>query len=96
MNNMKLNPDIIERISKVLGRNIDPSENGSIAKFSCFPALTINELRLLAENGSILAISYIRFLLKENVGLNVAVSYFSEVIQQGVSVEDWISGGGLD
>jgi hypothetical protein len=73
----------------VLGRSLT-SEEGTIKSFDGFSEQDLNDIQTLKINNSVYAISYIRFKLKGNISLRLALSYYSMVIQEGLSVEKWV------
>lgn len=87
---MDLSADLHKKISLILGKEVLLGEQGNVASFAEFTESDIAEIRLLESKSGILAISYIRFRLQDNVALNRVVSYYSSVIQQGLSVKDWM------
>jgi len=87
---MELSADLQRKISIVLGREILPAGQGDVDSFAEFTESDLTDLRMLEKKSGILAISYIRFRLKGDVELNRVVSYYASVIQQGVSVVDWM------
>jgi hypothetical protein len=88
---MVLSEDLQKKIGRVLGRDILPIEQGNVASFREFTEADIAELRRLDKAGGVLAVSYIRFRLKARVDLNTVVAFYGSVIQQGMSVQDWLT-----
>ena len=86
-----MNPsaEIIENISVVLGRTVSSNEAGSIAAFSDFSEGDFNDFRLLVDTNSVLAVYYIKYKLKGQYDLATIVSFYSAVVQRGVSFDDW-------
>jgi hypothetical protein len=89
MNMKNLNPDLYEKICRVLDRTVLMSEEGNVESFFDFSDSGIRDFRLLGERSSILVVSYIRFRLQGNAALNSVVSYYSTVVQNGVYVAKW-------
>ncbi|MFZ6759278.1 hypothetical protein ACO0K9_18900 [Undibacterium sp. Ji50W] len=87
---MNLSADLQKKIGIVLDREILPAEHGDVESFANFTRSDVSEISLLEKASGVLAISYIRFRLKGDVDLNRAVSYYASVIQQGISVTDWL------
>lgn len=81
--------DQINYIGHLLGRDIPLSRAGDVNTFSAFTDADLAELRMLDQLSSPLALVYIRFRLKEGVTLQQAVSFRSEVLHQGESLEKW-------
>lgn len=80
---------VLETISRKLGREVLPLEEGNVSSFSNFTDADLDEIRILGQSNTILAITYITFRVKGNVGLGNAMAYFSEVICQGKPWDEW-------
>lgn len=90
MSDFGIEPDVLEGISRVLGRELSASEKGLVPSFSDFLPADVDEFARLGRANGIYAISYIRFRIREGVGLGAVHSYFIDVVQGAKSVEDWI------
>ena len=90
MNKVILSADTIRKIGLVLGRDILPSEEGSIGEFAEFSEADLNDFRHLESRSGILAVSYIRYRLKKKEDLDMVVSFLASVVQQGISVQEWV------
>lgn len=87
---MKLSVDLQSKVELILGRKLTPQEESSVDSFSDFSKSDVFEIRLLEEKSGVLAISYIRHRLKLDVELNQVISYYASVIQQDISVNEWV------
>lgn len=85
-----------ERIEWALGRKILNSEAGSINSFREFSESDLNDFKLIMKNDSfIMTIALIRFKLKENIGVPLAMSYIQAVVEYGESVDEWMKENNL-
>jgi hypothetical protein len=91
---MVLSEDLQKKIGVVLDRDILPIEHGNVASFGEFTEADVAEFRRLEKVGGVLTVSYIRFRLKTDVDLDTVVAFYASVIQQGVSVQEWLSMSG--
>ena len=91
MNKFSLSPDVKSKISLLLEREIPQSEQGSAQAFSDFNEKDLAEFRLLEDNSGVLAVSYIKFRLGEIFDLNTVVAFYSAVVQQKISIEEWMT-----
>ncbi|MBB6582009.1 hypothetical protein HXP36_09690 [Ralstonia solanacearum] len=89
---MGLGLDLQKKIQLILGRDILPEECGNVESFSSFSESAVADIRVLERRSGVLAISYIRYRLQGNVELDRAVSYYGSVIQNGMTVEEWLKG----
>ncbi|MFC3651546.1 hypothetical protein ACFONN_08345 [Dyella humi] len=86
---MDLDIGMRDRIGRTLARNLDQSEEGSVAGFLEFSERDISDIRLLLERDRLGAIAYVLFRLKKAT-LNSVVSYCADVIERRVPVEEWL------
>ena len=90
VNRVQISADILRKIGMVLGRDIPPAEEGNIGSFEEFSDKDLDDFRLLESRSGILAISYIRYRLRDKTELDVVVSFLSVVVQQGVAIREWV------
>ncbi len=86
----ELTASLAKDICMLLERDI-LCEKGTIKDFSEFTVSDINDLRLLKKASGVLAVAYTRFRLEGCVPLHTAVSYCSAVIENGLTIDQWLS-----
>jgi hypothetical protein len=69
-------------VSRVLGREILPTEHAKVESFAQLNDADVAEMRLLAKASGVLAIKYCRFRLKGSAPLSDASMYCEYVIRQ--------------
>jgi hypothetical protein len=71
---MHLDTDMKEQISRVLGRELLPQEQGNVASLAALAEPDLSDLRTLREQGMIIAIPYALYRVK-GLGLADAKSF---------------------
>lgn len=87
---MDLSDYLKDRIEAILRRQIFPGECGGVNGFKDFSASDMTEINALGQVSVVLAVSYMRYRLREGASLDQAVSYYGSVIQRGLTVDEWL------
>jgi hypothetical protein len=91
MSAIPLSTESHTHIESTLGRKLAEDELGSVGSFDDFSEVDREELRIVAARSSIPAIQFIRYKLSGRTSLQDAVSYYDDVLRQGISHEKWIA-----
>lgn len=87
---MDLSENFQKDAARLLGRDISATEKGTVVSFAAFTEADFAEIRKLGKRGDLLAIAYISFRLKPNIGISKVGFFYSSVFKEGMPLQSWL------
>jgi hypothetical protein len=88
---MKMQDDVLRGVQTVLGRSIDPHEEGSVGGIHDLTDSDLRDLKAIYDSSLLYAVSYLLFKLMENIHLMDAKSFCEYIGGQGGSLDHWLT-----
>ena len=85
-----LSDDVQQEIENILGTAVLSDRFLSVLSFKDFTDVDLIDLRRLWNENGLLCLDYLEFLLRDSFSLRVLMSFGVMVLEQGLSVSDWI------